>query len=53
MRITSHFYYLLKELTYYGINVSGFSIRRELAFMVLKVVNLEDYNLWMILIYNK
>lgn len=42
MRITSHFYYLLKELTYYGINVLGFSVRREIAFMVLKVVNCVD-----------
>lgn len=45
MRITSHFYYLLKELTYYGINVLGFSIRRAIAFMVLKVVSFVDYNL--------
>jgi len=32
MSVTSYLYYLLKELMYYGVEVSGFSVRRAIAF---------------------
>ena len=39
MRLKSHFYILLKELQYNGLNITSYIIRRKVAFMVLKGVN--------------
>lgn len=44
MRVNTYFYFLTKELAFYGINVLGFRIRRPVAFMGLGDVNYEDYN---------
>lgn len=39
MRLNVYYYYLIKELTYYGIKLFGLVVRRPIAFMELEKKN--------------